>query len=157
MFFKRENNRLQGECKTCSKERCVRNRRKRAHGLTDDQLKKVLEPVVCECCGCSKQVAVDHDHKTGRVRGLLCLYCNTALGKLDDDVPRMLSLCEWVLRSGFRDLSFNCPENSEGNTNKADGQKRVDNRVISQNGSQKARTIATTAIPLDRPSLSVDR
>jgi hypothetical protein len=135
MFYKKSaGDGLHGECKTCLSARSSRNRRKRNHGLTDDQLEKILEPAVCECCGSSKRVAIDHDHKTGKVRGLLCLYCNTALGKLDDDVPRMLSLCEWVLRSGFRDLSFNCPENSEGNTNKADGQKRVDNRVISQNG-----------------------
>ena len=129
MFY---NNRW--ECKNCYKKRATRNQRLRHYGLTKSQLDKVLEPLACECCGSTNRVAVDHDHKTGRVRGLLCLNCNTALGKLGDDVPRMLSLCEWVMRSGFRDLSFDCPEDSEGNTNKADGQQRIDDRVISQNG-----------------------
>lgn len=115
------------ECKECFKERVTRNQRLRLYGLTATQLEEVLEPSVCECCGSTNRVAVDHDHKTGVVRGLLCVNCNTALGKLGDDVPRMLSLCEWVMRSGFRDLSFNCPEDSEGNTNKADGQQRIDN------------------------------
>ncbi|MCI4340485.1 MAG: endonuclease VII domain-containing protein [Thermoplasmata archaeon] len=37
-------------------------------------------------CRREKKLVVDHDHKTEKVRGLLCAGCNGSLGKLGDDV-----------------------------------------------------------------------
>ena len=54
-------------------------------GLTLEQYKSLLtyQSGVCAICeeGCFQSLAIDHNHKTGVVRGLLCMKCNTGLGK----------------------------------------------------------------------------
>lgn len=40
----------------------------------------------CACCSWEKALVVDHDHVTGKVRGLLCHRCNVGLGLLGDSV-----------------------------------------------------------------------
>jgi hypothetical protein len=42
----------------------------------------------CRLCGVgSNKLVVDHNHRTGKVRALLCQNCNLSLGKFGDDVP----------------------------------------------------------------------
>ena len=43
----------------------------------------------CFICGSEHRLAVDHDHSTGRIRGLLCGNCNMAIGLLGDDTARL--------------------------------------------------------------------
>lgn len=43
-------------------------------------------------------LAVDHDHETNKVRGLLCTKCNTALGLLDDSTIKAQSLISYLER-----------------------------------------------------------
>lgn len=43
-------------------------------------------------------LAVDHDHNTNKVRGLLCSACNVAIGKMDDDPGRLRKAAEYLER-----------------------------------------------------------
>jgi uncharacterized protein YbaR (Trm112 family) len=65
---------------------------RRLYGITLDDYIEMFKKQngVCAICGyecqTKKSLSVDHDHKTGKVRGLLCNRCNRALGMFRDDV-----------------------------------------------------------------------
>jgi hypothetical protein len=44
----------------------------------------------------TRQLAVDHCHETGSIRGLLCGNCNTAIGKFKDRIENLQSAAEYL-------------------------------------------------------------
>lgn len=69
--------------------------RLRKYGVTEADVLAMLEHQTHQCGICYDPIGinahVDHDHKTGKVRGLLCTRCNTMLGHARDDLSHLTS------------------------------------------------------------------
>jgi Autographiviridae endonuclease VII len=78
--------------------------RQRRHGLlphTEDELTKVQDG---KCPGCLNNLSevtrhIDHDHATGKVRGILCQKCNMSLGLLKDDPEILIRLANYLRKA----------------------------------------------------------
>lgn len=74
------------------------------YGLTHAEYQRLLEKQGGGCAICrsndphhwSRRFQVDHDHKTGAVRGLLCSGCNGGLGLFKDDLERLRAAIHYI-------------------------------------------------------------
>ena len=73
---------------------------KRKYGITLDDYNSMLEAQGGRCAIChqekSETLAVDHDHKTGKVRGLLCGHCNNVIGFAEDKIELLESAIKYL-------------------------------------------------------------
>lgn len=81
---------------------------KRLYGMTlaDEDRLRVAQGDRCATCDVSLENSfvrcVDHDHTTGRVRGLLCRRCNMAIGLLGESVERVRRVVAYLDLRGPR-------------------------------------------------------
>lgn len=111
----------QGHCKEChydktkkwrteNKERHEHLQRSRTlakYGITTDDYDFMLEEQngCCAICGLhhtqhGKALIVDHNHKTGKVRGLLCRNCNVGIGALGDSFTNLINAASYLRERG---------------------------------------------------------
>jgi hypothetical protein len=113
---KRTKDGWQTQCRKCIKEQRQKwakenpeKRRKRKllanYGITTEQYNEMLEAQShgCKICGSKdprnksyRYLVVDHCHQSGIVRGLLCDYCNVALGRFEDDIDRLKAAVQYL-------------------------------------------------------------
>lgn len=86
---KKENERMKEYRKTSANKNTVL---KRLYGISFEEYSKLLLKQNYKCAICDideveygKKLVVDHNHKTGKVRGLLCRNCNVGIGLLQDN------------------------------------------------------------------------
>ena len=74
------------------------------YGITIEQYEEMLEAQGGVCALChdecvsGRRLAVDHDHVTMRVRGLLCGRCNRAIGLFKDNVDALRRAAEYLAK-----------------------------------------------------------
>lgn len=81
---------------------------KSKYGITLEEYDEMLKAQndVCAICKNKKRMLltskgtlyVDHNHTTGKVRGLLCGSCNSALGYVEDNIDIMKSMIEYIIK-----------------------------------------------------------
>lgn len=103
-----------GECRACSNAQMRRYRKrypikalnnilKHNYGIGIEDFDCLSEMQKGLCGGChahqsqfKKRFSVDHDHKTNRIRGLLCSNCNTAIGLVYDNIETLRRLAVYL-------------------------------------------------------------
>lgn len=74
----------------------------RKYGITLYEYGELLQSQEGVCAGCGQlpnkdiSLAVDHDHVTGHIRGLLCDRCNKVLGSIKDDPKTLRTLADYI-------------------------------------------------------------
>lgn len=80
------------------------------YGISPEEYNSLVLGQDGKCAVCHKpegtsrreRLCVDHDHDTGKVRGLLCSGCNVALGLLEEDVYRIEELRAYLEKYNAR-------------------------------------------------------
>jgi len=80
-------------------DKVLNKRYKERYGITYTEYKAMSENQnhKCKICGIEdKKLAVDHNHQTLKIRGLLCNNCNFAIGLLKDNVETLKSAVNYL-------------------------------------------------------------
>lgn len=88
-------------CKSCAKINADWQRLKK-YGLDKTSYEVLLKKQKNNCAICLQEFVstphIDHDHKTGKVRGLLCYPCNSGLGQFDDKIDRLKRAIKYLTK-----------------------------------------------------------
>ena len=74
------------------------------YGLTLSDYRAMLQLQEHKCAICERSIKegtayVDHDHGTGKIRGILCNHCNLAIGHLQESLKIAESVVFYLIRS----------------------------------------------------------
>jgi len=97
----KKKNGLDSWCRVCRSNYRSEIRRGLYRNMIDDEKLKSIIKTTKECviCGDETNLVVDHDHKTNKVRGMLCNNCNKGLGLFKDNPDFLLYARMYLLSS----------------------------------------------------------
>jgi len=81
-----------------NKELILNNNRNRKYKLTNENYNLLVnnQKGKCAICFIETKLVVDHNHETGKVRGLLCGHCNKALGFIREDIKLLENIKNYL-------------------------------------------------------------
>lgn len=97
-----DKSRIDGKSAICKMCRSIAGRASKL-GITFWQAKYILNRKACDICGVKKdfhKMYIDHCHKTNKVRGLLCVACNSAIGQLKDSPELLKKAIDYIKAAG---------------------------------------------------------
>jgi hypothetical protein len=104
-------------CKKCDNKRCADRKKisgtlyrqsiRKKYNLEEDDVVKLFERQRGLCIICTEPLSnprmpvrkrphIDHDHTTGKIRGLLCGTCNVGLGFFKDNIDLLLKAAKYL-------------------------------------------------------------
>jgi|SRR6185369_3578997 len=115
-FYSKRLTQYQSECKECTRVRrskwwksesgrlsTANTKLKARFGITLDEYLSILKQQNYKCliCGISHsymghRLAVDHNHNTGKIRGLLCKGCNMGIGNFKENTSNLLKAVDYI-------------------------------------------------------------
>jgi phage FluMu protein Com len=81
---------------------------RRQYGITQDDFNNLVESQdnLCGICGDElNKINIDHDHESGKVRGLLCTGCNTGLGHLGDNINGLEKALHYLKNTPYNEYT----------------------------------------------------
>jgi hypothetical protein len=79
------------QCKQCEQEQ--------SYVLSELKKEAPQKPIYCECCKFeTKDLRLDHCHKTWSIRGWICQNCNVGISRLGDDIEGLQKAMEYLIK-----------------------------------------------------------
>lgn len=103
-YYKRKNEETGGEWRKRYAGPDTNRQAARMYGISVEEVESLRGRGKCDVCDGVEGLSIDHDHETGKVRGLLCRGCNLALGHVGDDVARLGKLIEYLVQKSAQNL-----------------------------------------------------
>lgn len=78
-----------------NKEKVAFSKAKSSYGISREEYDSLKR--VCQICGATENLVIDHSHQSGRIRGMLCHNCNKGLGFFKDNPILLNRASDYVL------------------------------------------------------------
>lgn len=92
-------NGISSKCKVCFNKQTLEGKNQKRYGLSTAETVE-FKKAGCELCGTLKNLHIDHNHETNKIRGCLCTNCNRGLGHFQDSSELLIKAAQYLEKKG---------------------------------------------------------